>query len=101
MVSRALRHKNVTYVNASPAPRTRAIIEAQGVSRYCDGIFVAIPALCGLLGGEKVATRTPSVNFDPHDRDTLLRRAALGCVSLWCVTPDRALRRISARLRGS
>ncbi len=94
LVSRALRHKDVTYVNVSPAPHTRPIIEAQGFSRYCDGIFVAIPALSGFFGGEKVklyaATRTPQVSFDPHDRDVLLQHAALGCVSLWCATPERA-----------
>src|SRR6516165_10821894 len=101
LVAQALRRKDITYLNVSPAPHTLPIIEAMGFTRYCDGIFVAIPARCGLLGGEKVATRTPSVNFDPHDRDTLLRHAALGCVSLWCATPERALRRISARLRGS
>jgi len=94
LVSRALRHKDVTYVNVSPAPHTRPIIEAQGFSRYCDGIFVAMPALSGFLGGEKVkfydATRTPKVSFDPHDRDVLLQHAALGCVSFWCATPERA-----------
>jgi len=94
LVSRALRHKDVTYVNVSPAPHTRPIIEAQGFSRYCDGIFVAMPALSSFRGGEKVklygATRTPKVSFDPHDRDVLLQHAALGCVSFWCATPERA-----------
>ncbi len=94
LVSRALRHKDVTYVNVSPAPHTRPIIEAQGFLRYCDGIFVALPALSGFFGGKKVklydGTRTPPVNFDPHDRDVLLQHAALGCVSLWCATPERA-----------
>jgi hypothetical protein len=54
LVSRALRHKDVTYVNVSPAPHTRPIIEAQGFARYCDGIFVAVPMLTDLLGGESV-----------------------------------------------
>jgi hypothetical protein len=93
LVARALRHKDVTYVNVSPAPHTRPIIEAHGFSRYCDGIFVAMPAL-SRCGGEKVklydGTRTPKVSFDPHDRDVLLQHAALGCVSLWCATPERA-----------
>jgi hypothetical protein len=94
LVARALRHKDVTYVNVSPAPHTRPIIEAQGFARYCNGIFVAMPALSCCLGGEKVtlydATRTPDVSFDPRDRDVLLQHAALGCVSLWCATPERA-----------
>ena len=45
LVSQALRHKNVTYLNVSAAPHTWPIIEAQGFSRYCDGIFVAAPML--------------------------------------------------------
>ncbi len=51
--SHALSHKGVTYVNISPAPHTRPIIEAQGFSRYCDGIFVGMPMLNTLWGGER------------------------------------------------
>ena len=43
LVSQALRHKNVTYLNVSPAPHTLPIIEAQGFARYCDGVFIAVP----------------------------------------------------------
>src|SRR5438067_13798026 len=32
LVSQALRYENVTYLNISPAPHTRAIAEAQGYS---------------------------------------------------------------------
>src|ERR1700685_1120241 len=94
LVSQALRHKNVTYMNVSSAPHTRPIIEAQGFSRYCDGIFIAIPALLGLFGGAAVevfaADRQPDVDFDPFDRDVLAQHAALGCISLWCATSERA-----------
>ena len=45
LVSQALRHKEVTYLNVSAAPHTWPIIEAQGFSRYSDGIFIALPAL--------------------------------------------------------
>jgi hypothetical protein len=94
LVSQALRHKNVTYVNVSPAPHTRPIIEAQGFSRYCDGIMIAVPMLRGLFGGAKVAAfdgrRKPPVSFDPRDQDVLLQHAAHGCVSLWCATSERA-----------
>lgn len=94
LVSQALRHKNVTYMNVSSAPHTRPIIEAQGFQRYCDGIFIAIPALLGLFGGAAVevfaADRQPDVDFDPFDRDVLSQHAALGCISLWCATSERA-----------
>jgi hypothetical protein len=93
-VSQALRHKDVTYLNVSPAPHTRPIIEAQGFSCYCDGIFIAVPMLKGLFGGPAVevfdAQRRPEVAFDPSDREVLLEHAAHGCISLWCATRERA-----------
>ena len=45
LVSHALSHRDVTYLNVSAAPHTWPIIEAQGFARYCDGIFVAVPLL--------------------------------------------------------
>ena len=94
LVSQALRHKDITYLNVSSAPHTRPIIEAQGFSRYCDGIFIATPMLNGLFGGEKVevfdATRKPAVDFDPFERELLLQHAEHGCICLWCATAERA-----------
>ncbi len=94
LVSRALQHKNVTYTNVSAAPHTRPIIEAQGFLRYCDGVFIAVPMLSGLLGGPKVAvfeaSRRPEVEFDPGDEEILLQQAAHDCVSLWCATSECA-----------
>jgi len=94
LVSHALRHKDVTYTNISSAPHTRPIIEAQGFSRYSEGIFIAAPALQGLFGGPKVevfeADRQPGVAFEPADHEVLLQHAAHGCLSLWCATAERA-----------
>ena len=41
-------------LNVSAAPHTWPIIEAQGFSRYSEGIFVCLPALQRAPGGEKV-----------------------------------------------
>jgi hypothetical protein len=94
LVSQALRHKNVTYLNVSSAPHTRPIIEAQGFSRYADGIFIAVPMLNGLFRRARVevfgAAVKPSVAFDPRDHELLLQHAAHGCISLWCATSGRA-----------
>ncbi len=94
LVSRALRHKDVTYLNVSPAPHTEPIIEAQGFARYCDGIFAALPLLNGLFGmaGVQVfnAYKEPAVPFDAAERDILLQHVAHGCISLWCATRERA-----------
>jgi hypothetical protein len=94
LVAQAVRHKNVTYTNVSPAPHTQPIIEAQGFSRYSEGVFVAVPALNGLFGGPKVqlfeTDRQPDVDFDPFDQEVLLQHVALGCNALWCATAEHA-----------
>jgi hypothetical protein len=94
LVSQATRNKSITYFNVSPAPHTRRIIEAQGFSRYCDGVFVSVPMLSGIFRREHVkvldARQKVEVACDAGEQDVLLQHAALGCVSLWCVTPDRA-----------
>jgi hypothetical protein len=94
LVSMALRRKDVTYLNISPAQHTVPIIEAQGFSRYCDGVFVAVPLLSRSLRAEQVkvlhAFQRPEVAFDPSEHDLLLDHASLGCMSLWCATSERA-----------
>ena len=94
LVSQALRHKEVTYVNVSPAPNTWPIIEAQGFSRYCDGIFVAVPILNLFTGDSRAkvikAGAQADDRFDPVERDLLLQHAELGCISVWCVTKEQA-----------
>ena len=94
LVSQALADKDATYTNVSAAPHTWPIIEAQGFSRYCDGVFVAVPMLKGLFGGSGArifdAHRQPSVPFDPSEQDILQRHAEHGCTSLWCEAAGRA-----------
>jgi hypothetical protein len=94
LVSQALRHKEVTYLNVSPAPHTWPIIEAQGFSRYCDGIFIAFPALNGTPSGATVkvfdARKRPNVPFDPFEEEILRQHAQYGCTSLWCATENDA-----------
>jgi hypothetical protein len=92
---RAHATKNVTYLNVSPHPDTHPILEAQGFSRYCDGKFIAVPILHGLFGGSDGvrvfdALVSPTVGFDPFEREILLQHAKLGCISLWCATSERA-----------
>lgn len=94
LVSRAIAHKNVTYLNVSPAPHTTPIIEAQGFARYCDGLFAAVPMLKDLFGGEDVqiidAHERLPIEADAFEREILLQHAALGCISVWCVSAGRA-----------
>ena len=94
LVSQALRHKDVTYLNVSSAPHTRPIIEAQGFSRYSEGIFIAFPALNGSPEAGRVdvfdAHQRPTASFDPFEQEVLLQHAVHGCISLWCETAERA-----------
>ena len=90
LVLRALKHKHVTYMNISPAPHTRATIEAQGFSRYCNGQLLALPIFSG---------KSPEISVQgigsiprPDDEalaaefDLLKTHADLGCVCLWCTS---------------
>ena len=94
LVSQALRHKGVTYLNVSAAPHTWPIIEAQGFSRYSEGIFIAFPALNGLTRATEVevfdAHDQATAGFDPFEREVLLQHAEAGCTSLWCATAEEA-----------
>jgi hypothetical protein len=75
--SGVIANSAVTYLNISADQHIWPIIEAQGFSRYCDGIFTAVPMLSGLLSsGPPVevyrASRNPKVDFDPYDQEVLL-----------------------------
>jgi hypothetical protein len=94
LVSKVLNHKDVTFLNISPASHVRPIIEAQGFIRYSAGQFVTLPTIgrsiheCRSI---KSAVRdTPDVHFEPFERELLLAHAEYGCLSLWCTTRDRA-----------
>jgi hypothetical protein len=93
LVSQALADKDATYTNVSAAPHTWPIIEAQGFSRYCDGVFVAMPMLKDLFGrGVRVfdACENPTASFDASEQDVLRRHAEHDCISLWCEAAGRA-----------
>jgi len=94
LLSQALRVKNVTYLNISPASHVQRIIEAQGFIRYCSGQFAAFPNLFAARN-ESYGTvlgidAPPDVPFEPFEQDLLLRHSEYGCISLWCRTNDRA-----------
>jgi hypothetical protein len=93
LTSHALRFKKSTYYNITPDPRTYPILEAQGYRRYCDGCFVAVPALSS--GSDKTDIRhitagTVAVEGLPSWEIELLRQHAnYGCISIVCHTADR------------
>jgi len=92
LTSRALRHKDVTYINVSARPLARPIVKAQGFETYSSGQYVAIPVLHPR--SERIAVagidRLPDVQFDVADWEVLSAHAGYGCLSLWCKTGERA-----------
>jgi hypothetical protein len=90
----AQRHKEVTYLNISPATWTWPIIEAQGFSSYCSGLFFSLPVLSRTAPGMTVEAISPDTRIidglsDP-EAELLARHARYGCLSLVCRAPGAA-----------
>lgn len=85
LIAAAVRHKDVTYVNISPAVNTWRVIEAQGFSRYCDGQMLTFPALSRwtqkALARPFDKRRDYGDSLSAHERDLLSTHAAHGCLS--------------------
>jgi hypothetical protein len=93
LISQAIRKKNITYFNLSPAKHTLPIVEAQGFSRFSNGQFVTsifpsarLRARAQVVGSEV----NPNAPFESFERDLLLAHAEYGCISCWCTTSERA-----------
>jgi hypothetical protein len=88
----AQRHKEVTYLNISPATWTWPIIEAQGFVSYCSGLFFSIPALSRGSPGMTVDTVAPETRaiagLSQAEVELLTWHARYGCLSLVCRTPS-------------
>ena len=89
LISLAVRRREVTYINVSPAPPTWPIVEAQGFKRFSNGQFFALPALSFKGTGLRVVPFSPSFETDlPSAERTLLEdHAQFGCLNLICRTP--------------
>ena len=88
LASRALRCKDVTYVNVAPAPHTLPILKAQRYERYCSGWFVTVPSLFARSHGARVSAVASNIRPDEHlhsaEIELLLAHAGYGCLSLIC-----------------
>ena len=85
LVARALRHKEVTYVNVSPAEHTWPILEAQGYSRYSDGQFGCLPALSLTAAGARVRRYViGEQGFEPPLATLLDAHTRMGLLVLVC-----------------
>ena len=85
LVSRALRHDEVTYVNVSPARHTWPILQAQGYRRYSEGQLAALPFLSLRGLGARVRRYRPGEPGFAPDRSALLdAHVALGLTVVTC-----------------
>ncbi|MGA7329570.1 MAG: hypothetical protein WBX25_35095 [Rhodomicrobium sp.] len=93
--SKALRFKDVTYVNLTARPAARPIVEAQGFIKFSKGQFVAIPSLNFFLSrGDNAkavkADAEPEGVYDLYERKLLLDHQKYGNICFWCVTASDA-----------
>ena len=93
LVSRALRHKHVTYFNITPGSHILPMMEAQGYVRYCAGRFVSVPALSAWSSGSRVEVVAPEIcpdnDLTSSETELLLAHANYGCISLTCSSANR------------
>jgi hypothetical protein len=99
----AQRHKEVTYLNISPATWTWPIIETQGFKSYCHGLFFSVPFLSRAPRGTRVEIVAPHADgiegLSEADAELLMRHARYNCLSLVCRTTDGAVPFILQPLR--
>ena len=88
LVRHAFRHRNVTYVNVTPAPETWALLAAQGYTRFSAGRSFVLPLLAR-RGTRASVSRireiaAPGPDLTEHERDLLRSHTRWGCISLVC-----------------
>ena len=92
LASHALKHRSVTYINATPSRHTWPILETQGYLRYCQGVMVSVPALSRQPGGCCVEAvtgdRAHDHNLPISELDLLRTHADYGCISVICHAKD-------------
>jgi hypothetical protein len=85
----AQKNKEVSYSNITPAAWTWSVIEAQGFSVYCSGLFFSIPALSRVVPGMTVEAVAPGIRTEglsANEAELLARHAGYGCLNLICRT---------------
>jgi hypothetical protein len=83
LVTCALRHRDVVYMNISPAPSTWGAIEAQGFRRYCNGQFVTLPALGRNRADAHVVPYDGAVHdrlLSTDEREAMPHHTGRGCI---------------------
>ena len=90
LVRQALRHRDVTYLNVTPAPHTWPMLEAQGYARYSGGRAVLLPLLSQTARRVRVIAAderlAPGPDLAEGEIDLLRDHARWDCLCLLCLT---------------
>lgn len=86
LISAAVRHKDVTYINASPATHALPVFEAQGFRRYCAGQMLTLPAFGRWASNTRARPFDPRRDYgdalSPEERSILISHVAHGCLAI-------------------
>lgn len=92
LVSCALRHRQATYINLTPAPQTVPILKAQGYREFCAGKFLAFPLFARAAAGARVEVISSGgggrSDLSEFESRLLRRHAAFGCLSFVCTVDE-------------
>jgi hypothetical protein len=92
LTSPAFRQKEVTFVNITPDPSTFPVLEAMRYQRFCNGRFLAVPALSAALRGVRVEAVAPDIaagdDLSAFETQLLLDHRSYGCISVTCSAAD-------------
>jgi hypothetical protein len=93
MISAAIKHRDVTYINVSPAAHTRATIENQGFRRFTNGQFYCLPAFGRRREPAKVVRFDAATNapLPETEKELLEYHAGYGCDVLLCTIGGQTL----------
>lgn len=90
LVRRALRHRDVTYLNVTPAPETWDVLAAQGYRAYVNGRALLVPLLAPRTAVARVTLAGPELasgaDLAAAEIDVLRDHARWDCLSVICET---------------
>lgn len=103
LVMRAIRRRDVVYLNVTPAPETWALLAAQGYREFVRGRAVGVPLLGWRRSRAEVSLASPDLAPGPDlpEREValLLDHARWDCLSLVCETEAGRLPFVFGRRR--
>jgi hypothetical protein len=89
LIAAAVRHEGATYFNMSPGVHVWPSLAALGFKRYCDGQFLAVPALSASIPDVTVSSFDPTADYgdvlSAEERELLAFHTEHGCLALLAV----------------